>query len=421
MRRLAVTFQGGGPGQNRPVQLRRPRIREGTQEAVVTPLELFFDLVFVFALTQVTAYMAEVLTWHGVLRGVLIVTLLWWSWTGYAWIANVVSADQPQIKLVMLISMAAMFLMALCIPEAFDDAPGGLSGPIVLALCYLLFRLMHLVLFWILSQNDRGLRRQVLRFAPSVLGGTALLLVAAGFDGWTQTVLWMTALAVDYVGTALGGASGWRLPAPRHFAERHGLIVIVALGESIVAIGVGVAQRPISAPIVLASILGLLLASAMWWAYFDVSALQGEHALSSEPIETRPRLGRNAFSFAHLPLMLGTVLTALGVKKVLEYVSDTGHHTLADPLTGVALGALLGGVVLYLLGHVLFKRLTVHQLSVVRLVAAGAMLVAWPLADELPALAQLGLVAGVLTAALVVESVIWAEARHEIRAELSRS
>ena len=388
---------------------------------MVTPLELFFDLVFVFALTQVTAYMAEVLTWHGVLRGVLIVMLLWWSWTGYAWIANVVSADQPQIKLVMLISMAAMFLMALCIPEAFDDSPSGLSGPIVLALCYLLFRLMHLVLFWILSQNDRGLRRQVLRFAPSVLGGTALLLVAARFDGWTQTVLWMTALAVDYVGTALGGASGWRLPAPRHFAERHGLIVIVALGESIVAIGVGVAQRPISAPIILASILGFLLASAMWWAYFDVSALQGEHALSSEPIETRPRLGRNAFSFAHLPLMLGIVLTALGVKKVLEYVSDTGHHTLADPLKGVALGALLGGVVLYLLGHVLFKRLTVHQLSVVRLVAAGAMLVAWPLADELPALAQLGLVAGVLTAALVVESVIWAEARHEIRAELSRS
>jgi low temperature requirement protein LtrA len=403
------------------VQLRRVRIREGTQEAVVTPLELFFDLVFVFALTQVTAYMADELSWHGVLRGLLIVMLLWWSWTAYAWIANVVSADEGQIKLVMLAAMAAMFVMALCIPEAFVDAPGGLSGPVVLAICYLIFRVMHLLLFWILSRDDRGLRQQVLRFTPSVLGSTALLLIASNFTGWVQTALWVAALAVDYIGTALGGASGWRLPAPKHFAERHGLIIIVALGESIVAIGVGVAQRPISVAIIVASILGLILASAMWWAYFDISALQGEHALSSEPVETRPRLGRNAFSFAHLPLVASIVLTAFGIKKVLEYVSDTEHHTLADPLKGVVLAALVGGVALYLLAHVLFKWLTVHRLSVARLVGAGALLVAMPLVGSLPALAQLGVVAGVLTVTLVVESVIWAESRHQIRAELTHS
>jgi low temperature requirement protein LtrA len=401
------------------VQIRRPEIRQGTQEAAVTPLELFFDLVFVFALTQVTAYMTQELSWHGVLRGVLVVMLLWWSWTGYAWVANVVSAEEAQIKLVMLVSMAAMFLMALCIPEAFDDAPGGLSGPVVLAICYLIFRLMHLVLFWILSQNDRGLRRQVLRFAPSVLGGTTLLLVATRFEGWTQTALWVAALLVDYLGTALGGASGWRLPAPGHFAERHGLIIIVALGESIVAIGVGVAERPISVPIIIASVLGLLLASAMWWAYFDVSALQGEHALSSEPIETRPRLGRNAYSFAHLPLVISVVLTAFGVKKVLEYVSDTTDHTLADPLKGVVLAALIGGTVLYLLAHVVFKWLTVHNLSVIRLAAAAIILLAAPLIGSVPAVGQLGFVAGVLTLTLVVESVVWAESRHQIRAELS--
>jgi low temperature requirement protein LtrA len=401
------------------VQIRHPEIRQGTQKAAVTPLELFFDLVFVFALTQVTAYMTHELSWHGVLRGVLLVMVLWWSWTGFAWVANVVSADEGQVKLVMLVAMAAMFLLALCIPEAFDDAPGGLSGPVVLAVCYLIFRLMHLVLFWILSVNDRGLRQQVLRFAPSVLGGTTLLLIATRFDGWTQTALWVAALVVDYVGTALGGASGWRLPAPGHFAERHGLIIIVALGESIVAIGVGVAERPISVPIIVASVLGLLLASAMWWAYFDVSALQGEHALTSEPIETRPRLGRNAYSFAHLPLVIGVVMTAFGIKKVLEYVSDTTDHTLTDPLKGVALGALVGGVVLYLLAHVLFKWLTVHHLSVIRLAAAAIMLLAAPLIDSWPALGQLGFVAGVLTLTLMVESLIWAESRHQIRAELA--
>jgi low temperature requirement protein LtrA len=401
------------------VQIRRPQVRQGTQQAVVTPLELFFDLVFVFALTQVTAYMAHELSWHGVLRGVLIVVLLWWAWTGYAWLANVVSAEQSQIKVVMLISMAAMFLMALCIPEAFHDGPGGLFGPVVLAFCYLVFRAMHLILFWLVSEADPGLRRQVLRFTPAVIGGTGLLLIAAQFHGWVQTALWAGALAVDYVGTALGGASGWRLPAPGHFAERHGLIIIVALGESIVAIGVGVAERPISTTIIVASVLGLALVSAMWWAYFDVSALQGEHALSSEPIETRPRLARNAFSFAHLPLVASIVLVALGLKKVLEDVADTAHRTLGDPLHGPALAALLGGLVLYLLAHVLFKWLTVHLLSVVRLAAAAVLLAALPFAAAIPALGQLALAAVVLIIALVIESIVWAEPRQRIRAELS--
>jgi low temperature requirement protein LtrA len=401
------------------VQIRRPQVRQGTQEAVVTPLELFFDLVFVFGLTQVTAFMASELSWHGLLRGVLIVILLWWSWTGYAWMANVVSAEQSQIKVVMLVSMVAMFLMALCIPEAFDDGPGGLSGPIVLAFCYLIFRLMHLILFWLVSQDDPGLRRQVLRFTPAVIGGTGMLLIAAQFHGWVQTALWVGALAVDYIGTALGGAEGWRLPAPSHFAERHGLMIIVALGESIVAIGVGVAERPISGMIVVASVVGLALASAMWWAYFDVSALQGEHALSSEPIQTRPRLARNAFSYAHLPLVISIVLVALGLKIVLEDVADTAHRSLGVPLHGPALAALLGGVVLYLLAHVLFKWLTVHLVSIVRLAAAAVLLVALPFAPGIPALGQLALAAGVLIIALVVESIVWAEPRQRIRAELS--
>jgi low temperature requirement protein LtrA len=404
---------------NVEVQIRRPQVRQGTQEAVVTPLELFFDLVFVFGLTQVTAYMAHELSWHGLLRGVLIVVLLWWSWTGYAWMANVVSAEQSQIKVVMLVSMVAMFLMALCIPEAFDDGPGGLSGPIVLAFCYLVFRLMHLILFWLVSQDDPGLRRQVLRFTPAVIGGTGMLLIAAQFHGWAQTALWVGALAVDYIGTAMGGAEGWRLPAPGHFAERHGLMIIVALGESIVAIGVGVAERPISGMIVVASVLGLALASAMWWAYFDVSALQGEHALNSEPIETRPRLARNAFSYAHLPLVISIVLVALGLKIVLEDVADTADRSLGVPLHGPALAALLGGVVLYLLAHVLFKWLTVHLVSIVRLAAAAVLLVSLPFAPAIPALGQLALAAAVLIVALVVESIVWAESRQRIRTELS--
>lgn len=401
------------------MQRAHPLIREEQNEARVTPLELFFDLVFVFALTQVTAFMADELSWQGILRGVLVIMLLWWAWTGYAWLANVASAEERPITLAILTGMAAMFVLALCIPEAFDDLPGGLRGPVVLAICYLLFRLMHLVMFLIISREDRELRRQVLRFALSAVAGSVVLLVASQFDGWLQTGLWMLALLADYVGTALGGFKGWRLPAPGHFSERHGLIVIVALGESIVAIGVGVAKEPITWVIIAASVLGLILSSALWWTYFDVSALLGEHALATEPIQTRARLARNAYSFGHLPLMIGIVLVALGLKEVLLYVSDRSHHTLTEPLSNVALAALVGGAAIYLLGHVVFKWLTVHTLSVVRLVTAGVLLLITPLIAGRPALVELGVVAVLVALAVLIESVIFAESRRKIRAELA--
>ena len=269
------------------------------------------------------------------------------------------------------------------------------------------------------AQQDDRLRGQLARFAPSVFGSTIVLLIASQFDGWVQTGLWAFALVADYVGTALGGASGWRLPSPGHFSERHGLIIIVALGESIVAIGVGVAELPITWPIVIASGLGLTVVSALWWAYFDVSALLGERALATEPVETRARLGRNAFSFAHMPLVVSIVLVALGLKKVLEYVGDTEEHTLADPLKGASLFALVGGVVLYLLAHVLFKRLTVHTISYFRLGAAGVLVVAGLVMGKVPAMGQLAIVAGILIVTLIVESVVHAETRRQIRAELT--
>lgn len=394
-------------------------MREEQAQATVTPLELFFDLVFVFALTQVTAFMADELNWQGILRGALVIMLLWWAWTGYAWLANVASAEEPLIKLSILAGMSAMFVLALCIPEAFDDLPGGLNGPVVLAVCYLLFRFMHFVMFMIIAQDDPGLRSQLLRFAPSVVAGSAVLLVASQFHGWVQTTLWVLALVADYIGTALGGFSGWRLPAPGHFSERHGLIVIVALGESIVAIGVGVAKEPISWVIIIASLLGLILAFALWWAYFDVSALLGEHALASEPPETRVRMARNAYSFAHMPLAVGIVLVAFGLKEVLLYVSDSSHHELTDPLPPVALAALVGGAAIYLLGHVVFKWLTVHAFSVVRVAAAAVLLVATPLIAETPALVQLGVVALLVACAVVIESVVFAQSRRKIRAELA--
>lgn len=397
-------------------QLRLPRVRLNDEDATVRSLELFFDLVFVFGLTQVTALMADDLTGHGLARGLLVLALLWWSWTAYAWLCNVVSVETGVLRLVLFAAMAAMLVLSLSIPEAFDDLPGGLQGPVMVAVCYLLFRLMHLLMYWLVAQDDPRLRRQLARFAPAMLGATALLLVAAGTDGAPQTLLWAAALLVDYGGTLLGGAEGWRIRSTSHFAERHGLIVIIALGESIVAIGVGVAQLPVSVPIVAASILGLAVSAAMWWAYFDMSALQAERAFATEPEATRARFARDAYSYLHLPLVGGVVLTALGMKKVLEYAGGGEHHTLAEPLSGVAVVALYGGVLLYLLGHVAFTWRTGHRVAPSRVATSVAILVVSPLGTSLPSLASLGALATLLVGMVTFESVRYAEDRRALHA-----
>jgi low temperature requirement protein LtrA len=388
-----------------------------SEDAAATPLELFFDLVFVFALTQVTALMAEDLTVRGLARGLLVLGLLWWSWVGYAWLGSVVRSDEGPVRMAMLAAMAAMLVLALAIPEAFNDAPGGLSGPVVVGLCYFAFRALHLTLFWIISRNDVGLRRQLVRFTPSMLGGTVLLLAASRLKGGEQTALWAAALLADYVGTLLGGSRGWRLRSSKHFAERHGLILIVALGESIVAIGVGMTGLPISWAIVVAAVVGLGLSAVLWWTYFDITSLMAERALSEAPDADRPRLARDAYSFLHLPLIIGVVLVALGMKKVLEYVGDSQHHDLSEPLTGIGLYALYGGVSLYLLGQAAFKLRTLHVLTVPRLAVAVGLIVLLPLAAVMPALAALTMLTALAVGLVVFETLRAAEDRERIRHE----
>jgi low temperature requirement protein LtrA len=385
------------------------------EHASVTALELFFDLVFVFALTQVTALMAADPTPRGLLRGVLVLSMLWWCWVGYAWLGNVVRADEGVVRLVMFAAMIAMFVAAVTIPEAFDDLPGGLHGPVVFAAAYFAVRLMHLTLFWAASKGDGGLRRQLVRFTPSMLVGTALLLVASQFTGPAQTALWAGALVGDYVGTLLAGASGWRLNSAGHFSERHGLVIIVALGESIVSIGIGVANLPISWPIIVASVLGLSVCAALWWAYFDVVALVAERVLAKARGEQQARLGRDSYSYLHLPMIIGIVLLALGLKKVLGYVGGADGHTLADPLYGVPLVALYAGPALYLLAHVAFRLRNVHTLNRQRVVGAVVLLALIPLASQLPAMASLGLLTACVCGLVAYEALRFAEVRDKVR------
>jgi len=398
---------------------RHPRIQSVSEEAKVTPIELFFDLVFVFSLTQVTALMADDLTVRGMVRGLLVLALLWWCWVGYAWLGNVVQADEGVGRLTMFGAMAAMFVMALTVPEAFDDIEGGLAGPVVLAFAYLAVRLLHLTIFWLAAGagHDYALRGQLLRFAPSVLGSTALLLVASQLEGRAQTLTWAAVLIVDYVGTILAGASGWRLNSASHFAERHGLILIVALGESIVAIGLGVTGEPISWPVIAAAVLGLTVAGCIWWAYFDVVALVAERVLRRAEGEERARMARDSYSYLHLPMITGVILLALGLKKVMEYVADSTHHELSDALEVLPLVAMFGGVAMYLLAHVAFRFRNVHSVNVQRVVVAVLLIALIPGATRMPALAALGLVAAVLIALIVFEATKFSEIRDRVRHE----
>ena len=220
---------------------------------------------------------------------------------------------------------------------------------------------------------------------------------------------------MDYGGTYLSDARGWRFRSAAHFAERHGLIVIIALGESIVAIGVGVTDLPISWPITVGALLGLAVSAALWWIYFDATVLYGERSLEAEPAESRPKLARDAYTFMHLPMVAGIVLLALGLKKVLEYVGDVEHHHLDDPLKGVGLYALFGGVVIYLLAHVGFKWRTMHRVGVSRLITAGLIVVAVPLLAKVPALGQLGVLTALLAGLVGFESVRFAQEREELK------
>jgi low temperature requirement protein LtrA len=395
-------------------------VRPTRPEHRVTTLELFFDLVFVFAITQVTALMATELTAQYAVRGLLLMALLWWSWCSYAWLGNQARADEGAVRAGMVVAMAGLFLVGLAIPDAWNDDSGpGLSAALVLAGSLAVVRFAHLAVYFVAAGDDAGLRRQLVRTAVPVAVAAVLLLAGAVVGGPGQTALWALALAIDYGGIYAVGVDGWRLPAPRHFAERHGLIMIIAIGESIVAIGVGASGLPLSRPVITAALLGLTVAVALWWTYFDVVALVAERVLADAEGAARARLARDSYTYLHFPMVTGIVFLALGLKKVLVQVADTGapdaHYTLSDPLAGVAVWSLFGGVAAYLFAHLAFRLRNVHSLNRPRAAVALLALAAAPVALHIPALLALALLTATLVALVVYESVAYAEARHAIR------
>jgi low temperature requirement protein LtrA len=375
------------------------------EEERVTPLELFFDLVFVLAITQCTALMAGEPTWAGLAKGLLVLGVLWWSWVGYAWLTSVVDPEEGTVQLAIFAAMAALLVAALCVPRAFDNLA------LLFASAYAVVRAAHIALFMIASRDNPGLRRSVIGLATGTAIGVGLLVAASAADGALQGGLWTLALVLDMSGPYLFGSEGWTL-VPAHFAERHGLIVIIALGESIVAIGVG-AKTGVDVGVVVAAVLGIAVAGALWWLYIDVVALVAERRLSNAA-EGRERneIARDSYSYLHLPMVAGIVLLAFGLKQTLGDVDD--------PLKIVPASALLGGPAVYLLAHVAFRLRNVHRFSTDRLLCAALAVALLPAAVELPSLATLGILTALLAALIVYERVRFAELRERLRHQLSR-
>lgn len=366
----------------------------------VTALELFFDLVFVFAITQVTGFLAAHATWEGLYQGLLILGALWWAWAAYAWLTNSLDPEEGAVRIAMFCSMGAMLIAALAVPNAFG------SDAVIFGVAYLIVRLLHLVLYGIGSRDDPELLGAVLRIAPTAAIAPALLVAAGFMDGPAQMAVWTIALLLDYLGGLIGRGRGWRVSI-EHFVERHGLIVIIALGESIVAIGVGAAGLPLDAGLMVAALLGGVVAACLWWSYFDWVLYIALARLSEATGTDRVALARELYSYLHLPMVAGIVLFALGVKTTIAH--------LGDPLPVIPALGLCGGLALYLFAHTASRLRIGGGLGRGRPTAEIVLLALIPVSTVAPALLSLALVAAVMVALIAYEALRYRYSRAWIR------
>ncbi|MEG9246622.1 low temperature requirement protein A [Arthrobacter sp. Soc17.1.1.1] len=397
--------------QRRP--LRAARVSDESHR--VTTFELFFDLVFVFAFTQVTGFMAHEHSFTGVLQGMIILGLLWWSWVSYAWLGNQTHVDEGIMRLGLSAVMVAMFITSLAIPEAFTDLEGGLSGPLVLALAYFVVRLLHLLLYLYASVEDKPLQRQVIRTSVATFSGSALIITGAVIGGPAQTWFWLAGLALDITLTYLTSSGGdWRVLSAAHWTERHGLVIILALGESIVAIGVGASQEPVSIPILLGAVFGIALSVCLWWLHFDVTAIAAEHRFAALQGSARTSAAVDGYTYLHLPMVAGIILSAFGVEDVLAYIDKTKDFGVLGSF------ALFGGAALFLLGSSAFWRRIGGYWKKWRLGGAAVLMLLIPVAAPLAPLAALALAAVIAAVLVAVESLLYAETRASVREQHAR-
>jgi low temperature requirement protein LtrA len=358
----------------------------------VSTLELFFDLVFVFTITQVSELILHAESLPEVARAFLVLAIIWWMYGGYAWLTNNVGTAQPLNRVLVLTAMASFLVMALAVPQAF-----GRDG-LAFGLAYLLVNVIHAALFT--RAPDQSSARAIWRIAPFNIG-TALLVVIAGLvpPAW-NLLFWIAAVGVLVTVPFFGKVSGFAVQ-PAHFVERHGLVLLIAFGESVVSIGVGAANQPVTLELVTAAVLTLALPAALWWSYFDRDEQHAEHALSRASGGERSRMALYGFGYAQLIMIAGVVVMSAGIKQAIEQLHEAPHSN-----TSVLLAS---GIALYLLGDVLFRRTVRIPSSRLRLSMALVSIATIPLGVWAGGLAQIGVLLGILVVMLSWEH---AAAKH---------
>ena len=389
----------------------RAGARSASDGGRVSTFELFFDLVFVFAFTQVTQFMVVTHSAIGVLQAMTMLGFLWWSWSSYGWLANQSRVDRGILRAGMIVAMCAVFVLALAIPTAFVRIPGALNAALVIAIAYFVIRLIHQLLYFIAAGDDRALKRQVLRSSITMWISLVLMVVGALLGGIPQTGIWLFAFVADMLITWLTSREGdWRIHSASHWSERHGLVVMLALGESVVAIGEGSEHSSLTLQILGGAVIALLLTTFFWWLYFDAISIAAEKVLAGEDDRGRARLATEAFTLGHLLLVAGIVISALGVEEAMGVANGDG----AFGLFGAC--ALFGGTSLYLFAHALFWERVGGHWKVWRLAGATVLLVLIPVGAIVPSIAALGMTILICAIVAAVESVVYARERHEVRA-----
>jgi low temperature requirement protein LtrA len=376
--------------------------RDLEREQRVSPLELFFDVVFVFAFTQVTTVLSNNSTWSGLGHALLLLAALWWVWSAYAWLTNAVDPSEAQVWGTMMVATGAMFVAALAVPEAF-----GRHG-VVFGAAFFIVAVMQVALYALSARGDRDFLQAILRTAPSSVTGAALILAAGFVHGGAKTLLWVVALGIGLFTPLFIDLGGWRVH-PAHFVERHGLIVIIAIGESLVAIGIGARGTGLGASVIVAAVLGFVVAASFWLAYFDFFTIRAQQLLTDRTGTMRIALARDVYTYLHLPMVAGIVLFAFALKTTLAHVGEE--------LAAVPALCLCGGPALYLLAYVGIRARVAHEVRGGRFVASIACAALVPVALTVPALVALSLVTTVWVALHAYELIWWREARAETRAQ----
>jgi low temperature requirement protein LtrA len=393
--------------------------------ARVDRFEIFFDLVFVISFFIITRATAANVSGRTLLHAMLVLAVLWWCWVVHSMVATRVRLGEGYVPVLTVVAMAALFCFALALPQAFSETREGAAGPMAVAGSYVVIRAVHLVLFRRAVRDNPAGRRQLLRSTPELAASSALLLAAALIppqidDSGRATIirdgLWIAVVLVQYGTGIVAGAWGWGVTSAEHWTERYDLILIIALGESIISVGVGgnLLGKPVTWGAVVAATLGIVFTAALWWAHFDLIGPAARIALHAAVGRPRRAMARDAYAYLYLPMIAGIILFAIGSEQVV--------HTITDPsggpwerVHGPAVPMLFGGVFCYLATNMLFQLRTLRTLTWTRVGVLVALAAGTPIAERLPALAALGLLTAICVGLVAVEAVVLTDSRHALR------